>query len=193
MNTNKKNCSYFLAVITEVGKESVVTGNVKRPILKAKCYDSNGEIAEISIIFSSISQIRKAVAYEVGDILYFSAYIGECPEDNLAFYPRTVHLIKKSKLDEDEEISEGFVKSRLLPYMSESNQVLFEGIVCNTNGSTSSIMIKNPQLMRGECSEYSHIWTKHPPISVEKGDEVMFVGDVTSNGLFGQIYKTETN
>lgn len=190
MKEESKNCSYFVAVISEIGKEVLMTGGVKRPIIKAKCYDSNEKIAEISIVFSSISQIRKAVAYEVGDVIYISSYIGECPVDNIVFYPRTVHVLKKCQMNND-NFSESFVKSRLIPYMKEPNRVIFEGKICVTDGENTSILIKNPEILRGDCQSESHIWVKHPFTNLKAEDKVLFMGDVTGEGLFGSLYKKE--
>lgn len=183
-----KNSAYFLAIITEIEKETLITGSLKRPVIKAKCYDSNQNIAEISIVFSSISQIRKSIIYEVGDIIQFSANIGECPMDNIIFYPKNIHLIKKCPIDE-ESITDTFIKSRLLFYVKEVNEVFFEGNVYSSNGTYTSIEIENEELIRGSCFDKSHIWVQHPFYTLEKNDKVCFLGEMTKDGLQGQIYK----
>ena len=190
MKNENQNCSYFVAVISEIGKEALMTGGIKRPVIKAKCFDTNEKIAEISIVFSSISQIRKSVAYEVGDVIYFSAYIGECPADNIVFYPRTVHLLKKCQMEE-ETMSDSFIKSRLVPFMKEPNRVIFEGRVCVTDGKNSSLLVTNQEMMRGECREESHIWVKHPWVNIQKEDQVLFMDEEKEEGLSGCVYKKD--
>ena len=183
-----KNSAYFLAIITEIEKETLITGSVKRPVMKVKCYDSHQNIAEVSVVFSSISQIRKSTIYEVGDIIQFSASIGECPMDNLVFYPKNIHLIKKCPI-EQEPITDTFIKSRLLYYLKEVNEVFFEGYVYATDGKNTSIEIENEEILRGSCLEKSHIWVKHSYLSLEKEEKVCFIGEMTKDGLQGQIYK----
>jgi len=164
-----------------------LTGDIKRPIVKAMCSDSNGKMAEISLVFSSISQIRKSVAYDVGDVIFFSASIGECPMDNVVFYPKEVHVLKKM-LATEEEYLDSFIKSRLISFSKEKNLVMFEGSVYFTNGSSSSIEIDGQDGIRGDCVKKQHIWVKHPIMPLHEKERVLFVGEVTKEGLVGTLH-----
>ena len=77
MQNTTINSAYIIGMVSEIDKEYLITGDVKRPLMKIHCYNSNNQLVEIPIVFSSISQIRKSSIYEVGDIIQIYAYIGE--------------------------------------------------------------------------------------------------------------------
>lgn len=183
------NNSYFVAVISEVKKEYIVSGGIKKPLIKALCYDQDGEISEISLVFSEICQIKKATAINVGDVVFFSASIGECPRDNYVFYPNNLYLVRKCTM-EFEDMSRKFVESRLLPYVGETNQVVFEGNVIDKAGDEVCIAAKNDILVRGDIEEEYHIWVKNTQANTDMlGDtRVIFVGGTSKDKLKGMVF-----
>lgn len=182
-----RNAAYFFALISEVKKEAIVSEGIRRPVIKARCYDSENEISEISLIFSEVSDARKSDGLERGDVVYFQASVGECPKGELMFYPNKIHIIqKKSKYDND-DMSEVLFNSKLSPFYKEKNMVVFEGTVKEQNGMKVLLEIKGLEFTRGETSEYSYLWVISENFVPKIGSRVVFAGEVSGNLLKGNL------
>lgn len=182
------NNSYFVAVISEVKKEYIVSGGIKKPLIKALCYDQNNKISEISIVFSEICQIKKSTSIGVGDVVFFSASIGECPKDNYVFYPNNLYLVRKCTM-EFEDASRKFIESRLLPYAGEQNQVVFSGNVVSVSQNQVCIASKNNILVRGDIEEEYHIWVTNTQGNTDFiNSKVVFVGGINEGRLSGMVF-----
>lgn len=191
MQNTTINSAYIIGMVSEIDKEYLITGDVKRPLMKIHCYNSNNQLVEIPIVFSSISQIRKSSIYEVGDIIQIYAYIGESIVDQIVFYPQHIHLLKKNPTKID-NISEHFIKSRLLPYIKEKNQIFFEGRIKNSYETKTCIEIENIEIVRGNTICDFHIWVNHLPSIYNEGEYVLFLGEMEKeNKLVGQLFKKE--
>ena len=183
-----QNTSYIVAVISQVGKEYIMTNGIKKPIVKALCSDSNSKYSEISIVFSEICQIKKASSLNVGDIVFFSARIAECPQDNYVFYPISIFTVRKNS-STFEEASQKFIESRLMPYEKERNIVIFGGNVIEVVGDKVCIQCKNENILRGDIEETYHIWVlKDNLLEIERGNEVVFIGEVSNSILKGNVF-----
>lgn len=184
-----KNSAYFLAVISETGKELITVGGIKRPIVKAKCCDSNGELSEINLIFSEISQARKSTGLAIGDVVFFNASLGECPEDNLVFYPSNVYIIRKSVTPSNIELSDGLLRSKVAPFTKERNLIVVEGKITAVSKDMICLSVIRPEFLRGEVEKTSHIWVNADIGTYTTGDNVLFVGEVSKNGLYGELFE----
>lgn len=187
-HSEKENKVYLAVVIKNDEKEVVTMGDISRPVITASLYDSNKEIVDIRIVFSSLNDIRTYSKYKKGDVLYMIASIGEFPEDELIFYPEQIYRIREG---DNEEMPELKIKMRLEQYTGVVNKVYFEGKVKKTFGTSSIIEVPISKFVRGEEFRPASIFVTHEDGYCSEENKVFFQGEIRKNGLFGKVYKNE--
>lgn len=185
-----KNAAYFLAMVTKSGEELIETSGIRRPVVMARCYDSKGQLSDIFLVFSEICEARKSSALSAGDVIYFQAVVGECPEGQLAFYPGEIHIIRKNSGKNVclPEMSDRLLNSRMAPFERERNAVLFGGIVDSTKENFVRIKVPRPEFLRGEVLPDSYVWVDTDGNIPEVGSDVFFAGEVSEGRLKGELY-----
>lgn len=187
---NCLNKCYFVAVISEINEEYILSSGIQRPIIKAKCFDSDDNISEIMLVFSNVNQIKRAGSLKIGDVINFSAKISECPKDNYIFYPENIFQIKKCVV-KFEQPTDRLIETRLVQFKTESNIVLFSGQYKCKSKNKVCIVIDNDNYTRGDTHEEYHIWvTATNDIDNIKGF-VSFVGEVKGTDIVGQVFEVK--
>ena len=185
-NTENK---VFLAVVVKSDAQEVVTmGDISRPVITASLYDSNKEIVDIRIVFSSLNDIHTYSKYKKGDVLYLIARIGEFPEDELIFYPEQIYRIKEG---EGVSISDLKIRMLLELYTGIVNKIYFEGKVKKTFGDASIIEVPIGKFIRGEEFRPASIFVTHEDGYCSEENKVFFQGEIQKGGLYGKLYKGE--
>lgn len=187
-NKESKENKVFLAVVVKKDEKEIVTmGDISRPVIIASLYDSNKEIVDIRIVFSSLNDIRTYSKYKKGDVLYMIASIGEFPEDELIFYPEQIYRIREG---DNEDMPELKIKMRLEQYTGVLNKVYFEGKVKKTFGTSSIIEVPISKFVRGEEFKPASIFVTHEDGYCSEENKVFFQGEIRKNGLCGKVYKS---
>ena len=181
-----ENKVYVSVVVTGNEKEIVSLGDISRPVVTASMYDSEKEIVDVRIVFSSLNDIRTYSKYKKGDVLYMIASIGEFPEDNLILYPEKIYKIKDGEGDDMPILK---VKMRLEQFSGIVNKVYFEGKVKKTFGDSSIIEVPVSNLVRGEEFKPASIFVTHEEGFVTEGSKIFFQGEIRKKGLCGKVYK----
>ena len=183
-----ENKVFVAVVVTGNEKEIVSMGDISRPIITASLYDSEKNIVDVRIVFSSLNDIRTYSKYKKGDVLYVIGSIGEFPDDELIIYPEQIHRIKDGEGDDMPLIK---VKLRLEQYTGVVNKVYFEGKVKKTFGTSSIIEVPASKFIRGEEFKPASIFVTHEDGFATEGSKVFFQGEIKKNGLTGKVYKGE--
>lgn len=181
-----ENKVYLSVVVTGNAKEIVSLGEISRPVVTASLYDSEKEVVDVRMVFSSLNDIRTYSKYKKGDVLYVIASIGEFPEDNLILYPEKIYKIKDGD-GEDMPILK--IKMRLEQFSGIVNKVYFEGKVKKNFGTSSIIEVPVSNLVRGEEFKPASIFVTHEDGYISEGSTVFFQGEIKKKGLCGAVYK----
>ncbi len=179
------NRCFVTALIGDVRTDFYSCERVRRPVYDAITFDKNGEKAKIRIIFSSLTQIRNASGLKSGDMVSFEGFVSEFPEDSLAFYPTNIDIESADLVGDTPPAREVVLKERCF---NSPNMILVEGIVSDSCGCASIIKISKPSFVRGEICPAANIAVKHAKNSMNKGQRVLFEGEIGAKGLVGRIW-----
>ena len=69
------NTLYMIAVVAENGEEIVMSGGIRKALLKVRCYDSEGVLSSAYLVLSELSELRKTTGFAIGDVIFFSGDI----------------------------------------------------------------------------------------------------------------------
>ena len=179
------NRCFIRVVVSQAGEESLAFGELERPLIKGLTCDSNGEVCEVSLCFSSLSGIRHSQGVKKGDVLFIEGTVGEFPKDNMIIYPVNMEEIYR---DESSDLSRGvglgIVKNAC---REQKNFVAVEGVVKAVYDDTMLISFI-PAMQRGEVSKQCHLVVGGAESDISAGQTVLFVGEPTKKGLVGSIY-----
>ena len=184
------NTVYMIAVVAENGEEIVMSGGIRKALLKVRCYDSEGVLSSAYLVLSELSELRKTTGFAIGDVIFFSGSLVEGAKDKVAIHPSDIYILRKGVLPITEE-NKTLIDARLIPYRNDRNIVAFDGDVCASEKENVCIRIKNEFTFRGDSDGEYHIWVVNRlKKAVKIGDKVTFVGEYSEERLVGSVYKS---
>lgn len=179
--TKEINRCLLTATVVSSEKESAKCGEISRPVINALTYDTSGNSVNIRIILSSLQHIRNCSAIREGDIIKFDGCIGEFSQDEIVFYP-----VKIESERGDIKTSGSIVANKI---KMTPNLVVFAGKIKSVYAKTVSIVAQKPSFLRGEYRKQSLITVANTDNKkLNEGDKVLFIGEMTSKGLVGEVY-----
>lgn len=183
------NTAYMVAVVSEIGEESIMSGDIRRAIIKVRCYDSENKISTALIMLSEFGELKKATGLNVGDVIFFSATISEGVKDTIVFHPNEIYVLRKGIIP-SEKLSEKLVDARLLPYRKEKNTIILEGTISLIEKEFICFVVENKETLRGSSEKEFHLWVKNNNKAnrLKVGSKAAFIGEYSNGELVGKVY-----
>lgn len=185
------NTAYMIAVVSRIGEEVIVSGGIRRALIKVRCYDSKGDITEATIMLSELGELRKSTGLNVGDVIFFAASLSEGVKDSLVFRPHDIYILRKGFIPA-EELSDRLIDAKLLPYKEDHNIVVLDGRVSVIEKENICLIVENQETLRGDSSSEFHIWVvstdKKILKSVKVGQKATFIGELSKGKLKGKVF-----
>ena len=185
------NTAYMIAVVSRIGEEVIVSGGIRRALIKVRCYDSKGDITEGTIMLSELGELRKSTGLSVGDVIFFAASLSEGVKDSLVFRPHDIYILRKGFIPA-EELSDRLIDAKLLPYKEDHNIVVLDGRVSVIEKENICLIVENQETLRGDSSSEFHIWVvstdKKILKSVKVGQKATFIGELSKGKLKGKVF-----
>ena len=183
------NTAYMVAVVSKVGEESILSGDIRKAIIRVRLYNSENKISTAMLMLSELGELKRATGIGVGDVILFSATLSEGVKDTLVFHPNEIYVLRKGLIPAN-ELSDKLIDSRLLPYRKEKNLVVLEGSISLIEKNYVCLVVENKEALRGSSDKDHHLWVNNTNKrkKLKTGDKVVFVGEYSDGELKGRIY-----